>query len=75
MKQFKITLKTTNHPEIPYVCMNDEDFEVLTGDCKDLIIRKMLKHLRRKINFLKCSLSDTVIDSRADLTLTYDYEI
>ena len=75
MKQFKITLKTTNHPEKPYICMNNEDFEILSGDCKDLIVRKMLKHLHRKIHFLKYSLFDTVIDGRTDLILTYDYEI
>lgn len=55
--------------------MNDVDFKVLTGDCKDLMVRKMLNHLRRKINFLKYSPSDIVIDSRTDLILTYDYEI
>ncbi len=75
MKQFKITLKTTNHPEKPYICMNDVDFKVLTGDCKDLMVRKMLNYLRRKMNFLKYSHSDIVIDSRTDLILTYDYEI
>lgn len=75
MKQFKITLKTTNHPEKPYICMNNEDFEILSGDCKDLIVRKMLKHLHRKIHFLNYSLFDTVIDGRTDLILTYDYEI